>query len=111
MNKINRLNNYSIVSGGYLMDVLDRRAQEHLIKHEPQYGYWLTASAKVKFLRQTDGTKPTFTTIRSRTSTFKPNKASVRVILWDSMSMKPIAVGWFKFIGKTKLAIKPKGVK
>lgn len=109
MNRIKRLNNYAICSGGYITDVLDRRAQEHLIKHEPQYTYWLTASAKIEFLRQTDGTRPTFTTIRSKISIFKPNTASVRVVLWDSTRGAPIAVGKFKFVGKTKLAIKPKG--
>lgn len=103
MNKIKQLNDYSITSGGYIFDLLDRQAQAYLTKHEPFYPYWLTASAKIKFLRQSDRRTLTRTSISARTSIFNSRNAYVVATLIDHMTDKPIAIAKFKFVGKSHL--------
>lgn len=103
MNKIKRLNDYKITSGGYLTDILDRAAQAYLIKKEPFYPYWLTASAKIKFLRQSDEKTPIRMSVTGKTCLWNSGKASVVACAFDSLSGKMIARAKFKFVGKTHL--------
>lgn len=98
--KIKRLNDYELTSGGYIFDLLDRTAQAYLTKHEPFYPYWLTASARIKFLRQSTARTITRTSIETRTSIFNSRRIYVKATLIDGLTNKPIAVAKFKFIGK-----------
>ena len=103
MNKIKRLNDYKITSGGYLTDILDRTAQSYLIKKEPFYPYWLTASAQIKFLRQSDEKTPIRMTVTGKTCLWNSSKAVVVACAFDSLSGEMIAQAKFKFVGKSHL--------
>lgn len=103
MNKIRRINNYEITSGGYIFDLLDRTSQKVAEKKRPEYSYWLTASAKIKFLRQSDATTITLMHVHARNSFWSSRVVYTTAILMDNIANKPIAIAKFKFVGKTHL--------
>lgn len=103
MNKIKRLNDYKINSGGYIFDLLDRTSQKVVEKKRPEYAYWLTADAKIKFLRPSDATTITLMHIHARNSFWNSRVVYITAILMDNLANEPIAVATFKFVGKTHL--------
>lgn len=46
-------NSYGIVSGWYLFELADKACVEYLLKHRPDYKYWLTARVNgAEYLKQ-----------------------------------------------------------
>lgn len=103
MNQIKQLNTYGIKSGGYIFDLLDRTSQKVAEKKRPEYAYWLTADAKIKFLRQSDATTITLMHIHARNSFWHSGVVYTTAILMDNIANKPIAIAKFKFVGKSHL--------
>ena len=45
-------NKYGFVSGGYIFDKMDRIVQDLVETNNPDLKYWMTKSAKVRYLKQ-----------------------------------------------------------
>lgn len=107
MNKVKQLNNYGIMSGGYIFDTMDKLGA-HLLKEHPfdEYKYFLTASAKIKYLRQMLPSYVVELSTHYRRSLVRRNTFYVRIIVFHNGHEAVIA--HFVFVGKNKLAIKPK---
>lgn len=91
------------MSGGYIFDFLDKYAHRYLIKKYPYMPYWLTANAKIQFLRQLSPNTITRISIRDRLCVFNARHAYITVALID-ISGTLIAQAKFKFVGKEYLA-------
>lgn len=106
MKKVRQYNKYGIESGGYIADMMDRAAHEHLCDLYPEYKYWLTSSAKVTYYRQSDGEAPKIV-IKDASLVGVFGHRTVRVMLIEFGTWEIVARGTFKFVGKNKLAIQP----
>ena len=101
-----RYNVYKIASGAYITDILDREAQQEVIRLFPNVPYWLTAEARTCFVRQWNGKSPIITEIQILDVADIKVYAEARILEKDTENL--IALGVFQFVGKDKLAIKPR---
>lgn len=98
-----RLNSYKITSGGYIFDQLDRIAQAFVVAENPEYQYWLTASANIWFLRQTTPESRKDIRVESiKRSWRRPNRVKATIALTERNGPM-IAYAVFLFVGKNHL--------
>jgi 3-hydroxymyristoyl/3-hydroxydecanoyl-(acyl carrier protein) dehydratase len=94
-------NIYGTLSGGFLVDVMDRVAQNRVIRKYPEYKYWFTSHIEnVKYNRKVCNVN-TDVIIECFFEKIDKNKIKVSTIMTDN-NCRIICEGDFYFVGKDK---------
>lgn len=94
-------NIYGTISGGLLVDIMDRVAHNRVVKKYPKYKYWFTSEVQnIKFKRKVCNLNTNFI-IECFFEKIDKNKIKISIVVTDD-NCHIICEGDFYFVGKDK---------